>query len=86
VEYVGILASSDRADDARRLVDFMLSPTIQEDVPLTMFVFPVRSDVTLPDVFTEHAVLPQRPITMAPERIDAGREAWIARFATTVLR
>jgi thiamine transport system substrate-binding protein len=86
VEYVGILASSDRAEDARRLVDFMLSPRFQEDVPLTMFVFPVRSDVTLPDVFAEHAVLPQRPITMAPERIDAGREAWIARFATTVLR
>jgi len=86
VEYVGILASTDRVDDARRLVDFMLSPTFQADVPLTMFVFPARSDVALPDVFVEHAVLPQRPITMDPARIDAGREAWIARFATTVLR
>jgi thiamine transport system substrate-binding protein len=86
VEYVGILATTDRADDARRLVDFMLSPAFQADVPLTMFVFPVRSDVTLPDVFVEHAVLPERPLTMAPERIDAGREGWIARFSTTVLR
>jgi thiamine transport system substrate-binding protein len=86
IEYVGILATTDRADDARRLVDFMLSPVFQADVPLTMFVFPVRSDVALPDVFVAHAVLPQRPITMAPERIDAGREGWIARFSTTVLR
>jgi thiamine transport system substrate-binding protein len=86
IEYVGILATTDRADDARRLVDFMLSPAFQADVPLTMFVFPVRSDVELPDVFARHAVLPQRPITMDPARIDAGREAWIARFATTVLR
>ncbi len=86
VEYVGILATTGRADDARRLVDFMLSPTFQADVPLTMFVFPVRGDVALPDVFVEHAVLPERPLTMAPERIDAGREGWIARFDTTVLR
>jgi thiamine transport system substrate-binding protein len=86
IEYVGILASTDRADDARRLVDFMLSPAFQADVPLTMFVFPVRSDVALPDVFAKHAVLPERPITMAPARIDAGREAWIVRFAATVLR
>ena len=86
IEYVGILATTDRADDARRLVDFMLSPVFQADVPLTMFVFPVRSDVALPDVFVAHAVLPERPITMAPERIDAGREGWIARFSTTVLR
>jgi thiamine transport system substrate-binding protein len=86
IEYVGILATTDRVADARRLVDFMLSPTFQEDVPLTMFVFPVRSDVELPEVFAEHAVLPERPISMAPDRIDAGREAWIARFSTTVLR
>jgi thiamine transport system substrate-binding protein len=86
IEYAGILASTSRADDARRLVDFLLSPAFQADVPLTMFVFPVRSDVALPDVFTAHAVLPTRPLTMDPARIDAGREGWIERFTATVLR
>jgi thiamine transport system substrate-binding protein len=86
VEYVGILATTSRPDDARRLVDFLLSPAFQADVPLTMFVFPARTDVALPDVFAAHAVLPERPLVMDPERIDAGREGWIARFAATVLR
>lgn len=86
IEYAGILASTPRADDARRLVDFLLSPAFQADVPLTMFVFPVRSDVALPDVFVAHAVLPARPLVMDPVRIDAGREGWIARFTDTVLR
>jgi len=86
IEYAGILASTPRPDDARRLVDFLLSPAFQADVPLTMFVFPVRSDVALPDVFAAHAVLPARPLTMDPARIDASREAWIERFTTTVLR
>jgi len=86
IEYAGILASTSRVDDARRLVDFLLSPAFQADVPLTMFVFPVRSDVALPDVFLAHAVLPAQPLVMAPERIDAGREGWIERFTATVLR
>jgi thiamine transport system substrate-binding protein len=86
VEYVGILASTPHADAARLLVDFMLSPTFQEDVPLTMFVFPVTTDAVLPDVFVAHAVLPAAPIVMDAERIDAGRDGWIARFTSTMLR
>jgi thiamine transport system substrate-binding protein len=86
IEYVGILASTSRPDDARLLVDFLLSPVFQEDIPLTMFVFPARTDVALPDVFLAHAKLPERPVVMDPDRIDAGREGWIARFTTTVLR
>jgi len=86
VEYAGILASTDRPDDARRFIDFLLSPEFQADVPLTMFVFPARTDVPLPEVFTAHAVLPEQPLVMDPARIDAGREAWIGRFTATVLR
>ena len=86
VEYAGVLAGTDRADDARALVDFLLSPTFQADVPLTMFVFPARTDVALPDVFTAHAVLPGTPLVMDAGRIDAGRSDWIERFTATVLR
>jgi thiamine transport system substrate-binding protein len=86
VEYVGILRTTERVADAQALVDFLLSRTFQEDVPLTMFVFPVRSDALLPDVFVEHAELPASPLTMDAARIDEGRDAWIERFAVTVLR
>ena len=86
VEYAGVLAGTSRPDDARRLVDFLLSPAFQADVPLTMFVFPARTDVELPEVFATHALLPERPVLMDPARIDAGREGWIARFTATVLR
>jgi len=86
VEYAGVLAGTDRPDDARALVDFLLSPTFQADVPLTMFVFPARTDVALPEVFATHAVLPDVPLVMDPARIDAGRAGWIARFTNTMLR
>jgi thiamine transport system substrate-binding protein len=86
VEYVGILRTTERVADAQALVDFLLSRTFQEDVPLTMFVFPVRGDAVLPDVFVEHAVVPSEPLSMDPARIDAERDAWIERFTVTVLR
>jgi thiamine transport system substrate-binding protein len=86
VEYVGILAASPRTDDAKLLVDFLLSPAFQADLPVTMWVHPVRPDVPLPDVFVLHAQLPPSPITMAPQRIDEGRDGWIGRFTETVLR
>jgi thiamine transport system substrate-binding protein len=86
VEYVGILATSPRADDARLLIDFLLSDTFQADMPLTMFVYPVRPDVALPDVFTAHSLLPEVSTSMDPDRIEAGREGWITRFTSTVLR
>jgi thiamine transport system substrate-binding protein len=86
VEYAGVLRGASDVDAARELVDFLLDPAFQGDLPLTMFVFPVRTDVELPAVFRAHAALPADPVAMDPARVDAGREAWIARFDAVVLR
>ena len=45
VEFAGILQGTEHDAAARKLVDFMLSPTFQADMPLQMFVFPVRDGV-----------------------------------------
>jgi thiamine transport system substrate-binding protein len=86
VEFVGILRGTEHPRAARRLVDFMLSRPFQEDVPLQMFVFPVRDDVRLPAVFTEFAEVPTDPAALAPGVIGAHREQWIDEWTTTVLR
>lgn len=86
VEYAGVLRGARDVAAARELVDFLLDPVFQADVPLTMFVFPARSDVPLPDLFVAHAVLPPVPTLMDPARIDAERDGWIARFDAVVLR
>ena len=38
----------------------MLSDRFQADVAPSMFVYPVRPGITLPDVFTRFSVLPTR--------------------------
>jgi thiamine transport system substrate-binding protein len=86
VEFVGILKGTKHPALARKLVDFMLSKTFQEDVPLQMFVFPVNQKAGLPDVFVKFAQMPEKPAYVSPQAIDANREAWIEAWTQTVLR
>lgn len=86
IEYVGVLAGAANPDGARLLVDFMLSEAFQEDLPLNMFVFPVRSDVELPDVFAEFATIPEEPVVVDPAEIEERREEWIQAWTEVMLR
>ena len=86
VEFAGILAGTTHRAAAEALVDFLLSDTFQEDVPLNMFVFPASRTAGLPPAFVDHVVLPEDPHTLAPADIGANRNAWTERWTEIVLR
>jgi thiamine transport system substrate-binding protein len=86
VEGAGILAGAAHEEAARQLVDFLLSETVQADVPLSMFVFPARGDVALPELFVEHAARPEAVYELPPADIEAHREEWIDRWTDLVVR
>ena len=86
VEFAGILAGSEHEEAAGRLVDFMLSRTFQEDMPLNMFVFPVDPDAELPDVFVEHAATPDDVLEVPADEVASNRDEWIDQWTDTVLR
>lgn len=86
VEYAGILRGAHNVDGARKLIDFMLSERFQADVPGSMFVYPVRSGVALPEAFVTYAVVPKEPLQLPPEDIDANRDRWVARWTDIVVR
>lgn len=85
IEFAGILAGTEHEREARALIDFMLSPTFQEDIPLNMFVYPV-TDVALPPEFVEYGVQPEAPYLLDPDAVAAGRDAWIEEWTDIVLR
>ena len=64
----------------------MLSERFQADVPGSMFVYPVRAGVPLPEAFTKHAIQPTAPLSLEPSAIEAGRDAWIDEWTQIVLR
>jgi thiamine transport system substrate-binding protein len=86
VELAGVLRGARNEEGARKLIDFMLTPTFQRDVPLSMFVFPVREGVRLPKVFAKYAVVPQSPLELPPGLIGSNRDAWIRQWTDIVLR
>jgi thiamine transport system substrate-binding protein len=86
VEFAGVLKGSAHATAARKLVDFMLSARFQEDIPLQMFVFPVRNGTELPAVFADFAEVAPDPLKLPASDIGAHRDAWIEQWTDTVLR
>ncbi len=86
IEFAGVLAGTDNPAGARALVDFMLTDTFQNDVPLNMFVFPVAADATLPPEFVVHAEIAADPFMLDPAEIEAQRDAWTDRWVEIVLR
>ena len=86
VEYAAVLAGTDQPAAARTVIDFLLGPAFQAEVPLAMYVFPANASVALPDVFEQHAARVDEPLTMPAAEIDANRERWIAEWTEIVLR
>jgi thiamine transport system substrate-binding protein len=86
VEMAGILKGTTHERAARELIDFMLSKRFQADVPLQMFVFPVRDGTPLPAVFTKFAEVPSNPLSLNAKKIGQNRERWISEWTSTVLR
>jgi thiamine transport system substrate-binding protein len=86
IEFVGILRGTENEEGARELIDFMLSPRFQEEVPLSMFVFPVISGARLPPEFRKFAVVPDDPLELPPEKIEANRDRWVKEWTSLVLR
>lgn len=85
IEFAGVLAGTEHPEAAALLVDFLLDPVFQADIPLNMFVNPVRSDVALPVAFVEHGVTITNPFTLSPAEIEANRADWTQRWAEIVL-
>jgi thiamine transport system substrate-binding protein len=86
IEFAGVLRGARNEEGARELIDFMLSRRFQEDIPLNMFVFPVNRAAKLPPEFVEHAVVPEDPLELPPEEIEANRDTWVDEWTRIVLR
>ena len=86
VEYVGVLAGAENPAGAQALVDFMLSPKVQEALPDSMYVFPVVDGTPLPKVWARYAEQPSDPYAVDPARIAADRDDWLREWTDVTSR
>ena len=85
IEFAGILTGTKAESVARELIDFMLSTTFQNEIPLNMFMFPANNLVTLPPEFVEHTVIPDSPRSIDPAAIAEHRNEWVQAW-TEIMR
>jgi thiamine transport system substrate-binding protein len=86
IEFAGILVGTANRALAERWMDFILDVPFQENLPLTMFVFPVNEQAELDETFAAFMTLPQKTAEVSPADIAAHREEWIEAWTNVVLR
>ncbi|MDO8309199.1 MAG: thiamine ABC transporter substrate-binding protein [Actinomycetota bacterium] len=86
VEYAGVLAGASNPAGAQAVLDWLLSPEVQADLPLSMFVLPARDGVALPDVFTRFAPAIANPLQIAADEVAAGVPDWLAEWGAVMGR
>ncbi|UCM90743.1 thiamine ABC transporter substrate-binding protein [Streptomyces marincola] len=85
IEFAGLLDGAANEEGGRALLDFLISREFQEDMPLQMFVNPVREDAELPEEFTRYGEVVEEPWTVGPELIAAHRDDWVDTWTSVVL-
>ncbi|MCC6956939.1 MAG: thiamine ABC transporter substrate-binding protein [Anaerolineales bacterium] len=86
IEFVGVLKGARQRALAEKWVDFMLSTSFQEDMPMQMFVFPVNKEAKLSEMFTRYLEIPQQTAQVDPRLIAEKRAEWLNAWTETVLR
>ncbi|MFF3018814.1 thiamine ABC transporter substrate binding subunit [Streptomyces sp. NPDC057939] len=86
VEFAGLLNGAKNPEGGKALLDFLVSKKFQEDMPLQMFVNPVVKDAQLPEIFTKHGVVIDKPENVTPDAIAKNREQWVKAWSSLVVK
>jgi thiamine transport system substrate-binding protein len=86
IEFAGVLRGTAHPEQARQVIDWLVSPEVQADIPLSMFVYPALNNVPLPQEFVLFAPRPEKPLSLASEVITENRQEWVEQWTQVVLR
>ncbi|MFE9775704.1 thiamine ABC transporter substrate binding subunit [Streptomyces sp. NPDC005931] len=86
VEYAGLLSNARNPEGGKALLDFLLTKEFQDDMPLNMFVYPVREAAQVPKEFTQYGPAAKDPETMDPAKIAEHRDQWVKSWTSLVLK
>lgn len=86
VEYAGLLSNAKNTKGGKAFLDFLLTKEFQEDMPLNMFVYPVREGARVPAEFTQYGPQAKDPETLTPAKIAADRDQWVTSWTSLVLK
>jgi thiamine transport system substrate-binding protein len=86
VEYAGLLSNAKNTKGGKAFLDFLISERFQEDMPLNMYVYPVREGAQVPPEFVKYGPQAKDPETMDPVKIADHRDQWVKSWTSLVLK
>ena len=86
VEFAGILRGTKHEREAQLLIDYLTDIKFQEDLPLTLFVYPANNRAKLPEDFVKYSLRPESPLQLDPDLISNNLLFWLDEFTDVVLR
>jgi thiamine transport system substrate-binding protein len=88
VEGAGLVKNGPNPDLGRAFIDYCLNATVQVEIPLNQWMFPVRTDLTLPSVY-QYAIHPDEISLLNgllnSTVITANLENWLSQWDTIML-
>ena len=86
IEAAGILKGSRHVAEAQEFIDFMLSKSFQDDIPMNMFVYPVTKEAAIPEEFELYS---QKPLdaqiaSLDSELIQEKLRTWLRDWTAVV--
>ncbi|MFF3467435.1 thiamine ABC transporter substrate-binding protein [Streptomyces sp. NPDC001984] len=86
IEYAGLLSNAKNSAGGKALLDFLISMEFQDDMPLNMFVYPVRETASVPAEFVKYGPQAKDPETLPADEIAANRDQWVKSWTSLVLK
>jgi thiamine transport system substrate-binding protein len=86
VEYAGVLAGTSNPAGAKTVINWLLSPAVQADVPLSMFVFPALAGVIPPKVFVDFAAPVKEPLQRPSREVAEKQAQWLDEWGQVMGR
>ena len=83
IEGIGIVKGAKNREAAERFIDFVLENKFQSEIPLSNWMYPVRTDLTLPDSF-KMAPKPEVSLEISSKQINTHLNSWIDEWTNAV--
>lgn len=86
VEGMAIVRGTQVPDLAHAVLNLVLSPEVQGRIPTTNWMFPASAAAPVDPEWERYAVLPERPVSVPPEEIEANEARWLREWARVISR
>lgn len=77
IEYAAVVKGAQNSKGAQAFIDFLLSDEVQATFPDAMYMYPVNSEIELPEAWAQWASLPESALPYDPQVVAEQSEHWL---------